>query len=88
MGSKGHTLCRVMVGLWIVTLAVAGWMFVAGWTKPGTDGRQEIGLAPAGGTISWPKCDNFSKRWMESSEGSANRSRILRRWKQPQERPG
>ena len=46
MGSKGHTLCRVMVGLWIVTLAVAGWMFVAGWTKPGTDGRQEIGLAP------------------------------------------
>lgn len=47
MGSKGHTLCRVMVGLWIVTLAVAGWMFVAGWTKPCTDGRQEIGLAPA-----------------------------------------
>jgi hypothetical protein len=47
MGSKGHTLCRVMVGLWIVTLAVAGWVFVAGWTKPGTDGRQEIRLAPA-----------------------------------------
>lgn len=47
MGRKGHTLCRVMVGIWIVTLAAAGWMFVAGWTKPGTDGRQEIGLAPA-----------------------------------------
>lgn len=47
MGSRARTLCQATLGLWVVTLAVVGWMFVVGWTKPGTDGRQEIMLAPA-----------------------------------------
>ena len=34
------------VGLWIVTIAVAGWFFVQGWTTEGTDGRMAIVLAP------------------------------------------
>ena len=44
---KGRTLCIVMLGLWVVTLAAAGWMFVKGWTAPGSDGRTAIVLAPA-----------------------------------------
>ena len=41
------TLCRIALGLWIVTIGVAGWFFVQGWTTPGTDGRMQILLAPA-----------------------------------------
>ena len=41
------TLCRITLGLWIVTIAVAGWFFVQGWTTQGTDGRMQIVLAPA-----------------------------------------
>jgi hypothetical protein len=41
------TLCRITLGLWIVTIVVAGWFFVRGWTTPGTDGRMQIVLAPA-----------------------------------------
>jgi len=41
------TLCRITLGLWIVTIGVAGWFFVQGWTTPGTDGRMQIVLAPA-----------------------------------------
>ena len=41
------TLCRITLGLWIVTIAVAGWFFVQGWTTPGTDGRMQVVLAPA-----------------------------------------
>ena len=41
------TLCRIVLGLWIVTIAVAGWFFVKGWTTEGTDGRIQIVLAPA-----------------------------------------
>lgn len=37
----------VALGLWVITVAAAGWLFVAGWTKPGSDGRQAIILAPA-----------------------------------------
>lgn len=33
--------------LWVVTVAALGWLFVKGWTVPGTDGRMEIVLAPA-----------------------------------------
>jgi len=44
---KGRTLCIVMLGLWVVTLAAAGWMFVKGWTAPGSDERTAIVLAPA-----------------------------------------
>lgn len=40
-------LCRITLGLWIVTMVVAGWFFVQGWTTPGTDGRMQIVLAPA-----------------------------------------
>jgi len=41
------TLCWIMLGLWIVTIAVAGWFFVQGWTTESTDGRTQIVLAPA-----------------------------------------
>jgi hypothetical protein len=40
-------LCWVTLGLWIVTIGVAGWFFVQGWTTQGTDGRTQIVLAPA-----------------------------------------
>lgn len=39
-------LCRITLGLWIVTIGVAGWFFVQGWTAQGTDGRAQIVLAP------------------------------------------
>lgn len=39
------TLCRIALGLWIVTIGVAGWFFVQGWTTQGTDGRLYIVLA-------------------------------------------
>lgn len=35
------------VGLWLVTLVIAGWFFVNGWTTKGSDGRAEVLLAPA-----------------------------------------
>ena len=41
------TLCWITLGLWIVTIGVAGWLFVQGWTTEGTDGRMTIVLAPA-----------------------------------------
>jgi len=41
------TLCWMTLGLWIVTIGVAGWFFVTGWTAQGTDGRMQIVLAPA-----------------------------------------
>ena len=41
------TLCRVTLGLWIVTIGAVGWLFVWGWTTQGTDGRMQIVLAPA-----------------------------------------
>ena len=40
------TLCRITLGLWIVTIAVAGWFFMRGWTTEGTDGRMAVVLAP------------------------------------------
>ena len=40
-------LCWIMLGLWVVTIVGAGWFFLEGWTKPGTDGRMQIILAPA-----------------------------------------
>ena len=40
------TLCWITLGLWIVTIGVAGWLFVQGWTTQGTDGRMQIVLAP------------------------------------------
>jgi cytochrome c556 len=41
------TFCRIVLGLWIMTIGVAGWFFVQGWTTEGTDGRTEIVLASA-----------------------------------------
>jgi hypothetical protein len=41
------TLCRIALGLWIVTIGVAGWFFVQGWTTQGIDGRTEIVLVSA-----------------------------------------
>ena len=41
------TLCWITLGLWIVTIGLAGWFFVQGWTTQGTDGRMQIVLAPA-----------------------------------------
>jgi hypothetical protein len=40
------TLCWITLGLWIVTIGVAGWFFVQGWTTQGRDGRMQIVLAP------------------------------------------
>jgi hypothetical protein len=40
-------LCRITLGLWIVTIGVAGWFFVQGWTAKGSDGRTQIVLASA-----------------------------------------
>ncbi|HEY5626382.1 MAG TPA: hypothetical protein VIR79_00410 [Nitrospira sp.] len=40
-------LCVAAIGLWVVTLVVAGWFFVQGWTTKGSDGRMEILLAPS-----------------------------------------
>lgn len=40
------TFCRITLGLWIVTIAVAGWFFVQGWTAKDADGRIQIVLAP------------------------------------------
>lgn len=40
-------LCVAAMVLWVVTLAVAGWFFVKGWTTKGADGRMEILLAPS-----------------------------------------
>ena len=41
------TLCWITLGLWIVTIGVAGWFFVQGWTMQSTEGRTQIVLAPA-----------------------------------------
>jgi cytochrome c556 len=38
------TVCRVAFGLWIVTIGVAGWFFVQGWTAESRDGRTQIVL--------------------------------------------
>lgn len=42
-----ENLCRMTLMLWIVTIVMAGWFFVQGWTMPGRDGRMQIVLAPA-----------------------------------------
>ncbi|GKS60173.1 hypothetical protein YTPLAS18_37000 [Nitrospira sp.] len=42
-----RSLCILALVLWTLLVAAAGWVFVTGWTRPGSDGRQEIVLAPA-----------------------------------------
>lgn len=44
---KGRTLCIVVLGVWVATLAAVGWMFLKGWTTPGSDGRTAIILSAA-----------------------------------------
>ena len=41
-----RSFCLGAIILWIITLTVAGWFFVKGWTAKGSDGRTEILLAP------------------------------------------
>ena len=38
-------VCVAALGVWVLTVATLAWLFVAGWTRAGTDGRQEIILA-------------------------------------------
>ncbi|HEV8329543.1 MAG TPA: hypothetical protein VGQ79_02785 [Nitrospiraceae bacterium] len=40
------TLCRITLGLWIVTNGVAEWFFVQGWTTQGTDGWMQVVVTP------------------------------------------
>lgn len=40
------TLCWITLGLWILTIGIAGWLIVQGWTIRGADGRMQIVLAP------------------------------------------
>lgn len=40
-------LCQVTLVLWLVTVAAVGWLFVKGWTTPGTDRRTAVVLAPS-----------------------------------------
>lgn len=42
-----RSLCLAAIFLWIMTLALGGWLFVKGLTMRGTDGRTEIRLAAA-----------------------------------------
>jgi hypothetical protein len=42
-----RSICLIAILLWLMTLAVGTWLFVRGWTRPGSDGRTEILLAPA-----------------------------------------
>jgi cytochrome c556 len=42
-----RNICLIAMLLWLMTLAVGAWLFVRGWTRPGSDGRTEILLAPA-----------------------------------------
>lgn len=46
-GNSMRWLCLVAIGLWVVTAAALGWLFVRGTTAAGTDGRTAILLAPA-----------------------------------------
>lgn len=40
-------LCQVALVLWLLTMALAAWLFLNGWTTPGTDARTAIILAPS-----------------------------------------
>lgn len=42
-----QALCVTAIVLWVIALMAGGWLFVQGWSKPGSDGRTEIILAPA-----------------------------------------
>lgn len=42
-----RSMCITAMLLWMLTLAAGSWLFVAGWTTQGSDGRTEIRLAPS-----------------------------------------
>ena len=44
---QSRALCIAAIVLWVVGIAVVGWIFVKGWTAKGTEGRTEIVLAPS-----------------------------------------
>ncbi len=37
--------CQIAIGLWIVAIGALAWMFIRGWTAPGTDQRTVVVLA-------------------------------------------
>ena len=42
-----NILASIAIGLWLITVAVLGYLFVRGWTSESTDRRTAIHLAPA-----------------------------------------
>ncbi len=42
-----NKLASIAIGLWLITVAVLGYLFVRGWTSESTDRRTAIQLAPA-----------------------------------------
>ena len=42
-----NKLASIAIGLWLITVAVLGYLFVRGWTSESTDRRTAIHLAPA-----------------------------------------
>ncbi|MCP9472668.1 MAG: hypothetical protein NNA30_08065 [Nitrospira sp.] len=48
-----RNICLIAMLLWLVTLAVGNWLFMRGWTRPGSDGRTEILPARRSGIRSW-----------------------------------
>lgn len=40
-----HRLCMTAIALWVIAVGIAGWVFVKGATRPGSDGRTEVLLA-------------------------------------------
>jgi len=44
MTARGLGVAAIV--LWVIGVAIVGWIFMKGWTTPGTDGRTEIVLAP------------------------------------------
>ncbi len=46
-GMVKSRLCLVAAVAWLLTVSALAWMFVKGWTTPGSDHRTEIILAPS-----------------------------------------
>jgi cytochrome c556 len=42
-----RAFCIVALALWVIGIAGLGWLFIAGWTAPGSDGRTEVRLGPS-----------------------------------------
>lgn len=44
---RSRILCTGAIVPWVLSIGIAAWFFVKGWTTKGADGRTEILLAPA-----------------------------------------